>query len=764
MGNRLADLLVALGLDSARYTDGLKKAQGDLLGFAGVAAQASKRIAHLLEFDLVLRGAERFASFVKSSAEAADHMGKMAQTFGVPVAELSRLAYAANLAEVSTEELGANLKLLAKHMAETAAGSGESAAAFRAIGVSVTDTQGHLRPMQDVLLDIAERFAGYKDGAGKAALAQELFGKSGAVLIPFLNEGRAGIERLSAEADRFGLTITDGAAKSADEFGDAIDRLGGLARGLGNSIAAQLTPMLANLGEQLATSTTNTGAMNEAASALAYTVKSLVSGVVVLGAGLETVGKSAAFGASSLVSLVRGDFSGAADVADAYMRDMANAGRAGAERLQAIWSDAAAKVEGGAEATSAKLAAPVVRAAEKMSAAAKEAAREAKRFVDESLSEWNARMKEGEQVAKSAMTPLESHDAELIQLRGLLDDAAIGWDTFARAVEKAGEELSKSTIDESIAAFTARMEEGARTAEALRTPLENYGAEVARLKGLLNDAAIGPEMYSRGAFDAQAKFQGAHGDLFAGTNEGADLQAERTRQIYAEIESWRQADLVSEETAQRMKARVALEQQALQLEGTRQFWGTLATMQNSSIHELAVIGKAAAIAQATIDGILAVQKALASAPPPFSFAMAAAVGAVTAANVAQIAGVGFEAGGFTGWGGRDDVAGVVHGQEFVANAAATSRYRPLLEAMNSGKSVSSGAGAVALGGVQITIENHGTLKTYESHQLSPSEIRLIARDEVQRQGPRMVEGEISDPNSRTSRALSSRTTATRRRT
>lgn len=52
--------------------------------------------------------------------------------------------------------------------------------------------------------------------------------------------------------------------------------------------------------------------------------------------------------------------------------------------------------------------------------------------------------------------------------------------------------------------------------------------------------------------------------------------------------------------------------------------------------------------------------------------------------LAMIGGAGFETGGYTGSRGRKQVAGVVHGQEFVVNADATSRYRPLLESINNG--------------------------------------------------------------------------------
>jgi tape measure domain-containing protein len=115
------------------------------------------------------------------------------------------------------------------------------------------------------------------------------------------------------------------------------------------------------------------------------------------------------------------------------------------------------------------------------------------------------------------------------------------------------------------------------------------------------------------------------------------------------------------------------------------FFGNLASLSDSGHKGLAAIGKAAAISQATIQGILAVQTALASAPPPLNFVLAAGVGVAAAVNVAKIAGIGFESGGYTGGGGTKDVAGVVHGQEFVMNAANTAKYRGVLEAMNTGR-------------------------------------------------------------------------------
>lgn len=114
-------------------------------------------------------------------------------------------------------------------------------------------------------------------------------------------------------------------------------------------------------------------------------------------------------------------------------------------------------------------------------------------------------------------------------------------------------------------------------------------------------------------------------------------------------------------------------------------FGQIATLSQSGNKTISAIGKSAAIANATIDGYAAVQKALASAPPPVNFALAAAVGAATAANVAKIAGVNFQEGGFvpqTGaTRGPDNKLASIREGELVLNA---DQQRNLLNIINSG--------------------------------------------------------------------------------
>lgn len=107
--------------------------------------------------------------------------------------------------------------------------------------------------------------------------------------------------------------------------------------------------------------------------------------------------------------------------------------------------------------------------------------------------------------------------------------------------------------------------------------------------------------------------------------------------MYAEIDRLRRNDTLKEQEAQRAKYALDAKFSEMRLSGAKSFFGEMAGLQSSNVKELAAIGKAAAIAQATIDGYVAVQKALASAPPPWNFALAAAVAVKTGMQVAGIA-------------------------------------------------------------------------------------------------------------------------------
>jgi hypothetical protein len=158
-------------------------------------------------------------------------------------------------------------------------------------------------------------------------------------------------------------------------------------------------------------------------------------------------------------------------------------------------------------------------------------------------------------------------------------------------------------------------------------------------------------------------------------------------------------------------------QQNAQLNTAKTFFGALEGLQNSSNSRMARIGKAAAIANAIINTYQSATGAyasLASIPyvgPALGAAAAAAAIAAGMANVAAIRSqnTGFKEGGYTGSIGVNEIAGVVHGQEFVMDAATTARVGVAnLEALRSGAAqVQSNSGAAVMPSSGQTADNQG---------------------------------------------------------
>jgi hypothetical protein len=133
---------------------------------------------------------------IKGAIDTLDKLDDLSEKTGIAVESLSMLRYAGEVTGTPLEAIALSTKKLAASMAEAAGGNKEAAATFKAVGVEVKNADGSLRSQDAVLLDLADRFQGYEDGAAKAALAQRLFGKSGADMIPLLNQGSNGIRAL----------------------------------------------------------------------------------------------------------------------------------------------------------------------------------------------------------------------------------------------------------------------------------------------------------------------------------------------------------------------------------------------------------------------------------------------------------------------------------------------------------------------------------------------------------------------------------------
>lgn len=216
----------------------------------------SNRVKGLLAGLGVSLSAAGFVAMIQSAINAADHLNKLSQKIGISVEALSTLRFAAQLSDVSLESLQKGIKSLSQNITEANTGIGDGKQLFQALGISVKNADGSMKSTEEVLLQVANVFANLEDGAVKTALAVKIFGKSGMDMIPFLNQGAAGINQLTAEAERLGLKLTTETARSAEAFNDNLTALKASSSALGISLARDFLPELINI----------TNAMREAAN------------------------------------------------------------------------------------------------------------------------------------------------------------------------------------------------------------------------------------------------------------------------------------------------------------------------------------------------------------------------------------------------------------------------------------------------------------------------------------------------------------------
>ena len=159
-----------------------------------------------------------FSAMVKSSIDTADQMSKSSAIVGVQIEKLSGLRHATDLSGVSFTQLEGGLNKFNKQVADAAEGVGAGAERFDQLGISLKNTDGSLKDNYTLIEEVADALSRMEDGANKSAIAQDLFGKSGAKLIPLLNGGKNGLREFSEEARRLELIISEQTGKNAELF------------------------------------------------------------------------------------------------------------------------------------------------------------------------------------------------------------------------------------------------------------------------------------------------------------------------------------------------------------------------------------------------------------------------------------------------------------------------------------------------------------------------------------------------------------------
>lgn len=207
------ELVAILGLevDASAFAQGSAMLKGLAKGLGIVGAAAAGAAGALF-------------GTVYSMTQAADAAGKMSQRTGVDSAALQELAYAAKLADVSTESLEQAMRFLAKS--------------------GVKDVRGRM-------LELADQLQRLPDDGSRAAFAMQHFGKMGTALIPMLRGGRKELEEMAAEAQALGVVFDRDTIDASERFNDTLTRIGKAVAGLRNQVGKKLLPAFQKMADSV---------------------------------------------------------------------------------------------------------------------------------------------------------------------------------------------------------------------------------------------------------------------------------------------------------------------------------------------------------------------------------------------------------------------------------------------------------------------------------------------------------------------------------
>jgi hypothetical protein len=620
-------------------------------------------------------GAAALSAMVVHAANGARELQSLAQASNTSAKDIQRITYASRDYGVQQDKVADILKDVNDKVGEfLSTGGGPLIDFFR-----------NVAPLANVTADSFRGLSGsdalqlYVSSLEKANLSQsqmtfylEAIASDSTKLLPLLRNNGAELQRMAAQGERLGAIIDDIQINNLAKAHDAIRVMQDAIHGTANEIVVSLAPAIATIAKQISDPKFQSG-VESIANMVASLVRLSASGITKLGEITD---------ADKLSDAVTQVKSLSYEI-EKYQRN-GSIFRVFGQDTDKVLSELQEKTRK-AKAELGDLTHSLVQAAIGINMTPLSGA-----DVQVPLrlpASANPPSKPAAQAAKEQKNQVDE------MIKALADQAAtLGYNERAMDLYRAAAIGATSAqidlinrLHDNIDAYNEAQkatEDYQRQQEELQQMLSKF-QDAPQFAGL--DAVVG------GAYSELSRLDDTKKEIEKWYDTQLKLLDESRRQRADQNETWNEKEQQIEQQHQDKLLAIERARQLARVDILSQTFGNISVLSESSNKELAAIGKAAAIAQATIDGIVAVQKALAAAPPPLNFALAGAVGIASAANVAKIAGIGFAQGGYTGDIDRQKVAGVVHGREFVVNADATSRYRDILEAINAGVSIDTAA-------------------------------------------------------------------------
>lgn len=179
------------------------------LGLAGIAGTAASKIIDL----------------AKETMNYVDDLNTRSAISGIATDTLQEFEYISDLVDVSVERLTDSTKDLTTRIGDAINGNEEYMASFDRLGVSLTDSSGKVRDMEEIYWDVIYALSDMEAGIERDNLAMQLMGESARELNPMLNQTSEGLEELRDRAEEAGYVMDEKTLKNVQNLKDGLDEL-----------------------------------------------------------------------------------------------------------------------------------------------------------------------------------------------------------------------------------------------------------------------------------------------------------------------------------------------------------------------------------------------------------------------------------------------------------------------------------------------------------------------------------------------------------
>jgi hypothetical protein len=238
----LGRLVAELALDSAQFTEGLKRAEKGFADFErSIGKAATGALTSFAGQLLAIETASRVAdAAIKSFTETVKGLAALddaAEKTGATVESLAKLQAQAKISGQAFEGIESALIKLNKGLSGSEDETKGAGKALEFLGIKAKDAQGNLRDSGEITLEVAKKLSEFSDkGPGKAALAMDLFGKSGAQLLPLFKDMASNAQELE--------NVFVGNTEAADQYEKSMARLALQSEQLRRVVVSEILPAI----------------------------------------------------------------------------------------------------------------------------------------------------------------------------------------------------------------------------------------------------------------------------------------------------------------------------------------------------------------------------------------------------------------------------------------------------------------------------------------------------------------------------------------